>query len=93
MAGLVARSTIFAQPGKGGHGSLSLRSRVTLNEVKDPMLGFALHKLNRLTHDRGRGPLASPGMTQAAANGNLNAPCLWIGLKFLPKRGKADAVA
>src|ERR1700730_161008 len=37
--------------------------------------------------------LASRGMTQVAANGNLNAPCLWIGSKFLPKLETAGAVA
>jgi hypothetical protein len=63
VAGLVARSTILAQTGKGGHGCLSLRSRVTLNEVKDLMPGFALHKLNRLTHDRGRGRSLRPDDT------------------------------
>jgi hypothetical protein len=67
------------------------------------MPGFGLHKLNRVTHDRGRGPSrlresygvvgAQLGMTQVAANGNLNAPCLWIGSKCLPKLGMADVVA
>ena len=36
-------------------GYLSFRSRIILNEVKDLTLGLGLHKLNRLTHDRGRG--------------------------------------
>lgn len=82
---------------------LSFRSRVILNEVKDLMSGFGLHKLNRVTHDRGRGPSrlrgsygvagAPLGMTGIAANGNLNAPCLWIGSKFLAKLGMVDAVA
>jgi hypothetical protein len=84
-------------------GYLSFRSRVIPNEVKDLMPGFGLHKLNRMTHGRGRGPSrlresygvagAPLGMTGVAANGNLNARCLWIGLKCLPRLGMADAVA
>src|SRR2546423_4575739 len=37
--------------------------------------------------------ISQVGVTRPAANGNLNAPCLLIGSKFLPKLGRADAVA
>src|SRR2546423_12579552 len=37
--------------------------------------------------------ISQVGVTPPAANGNLNAPCLLIGSKFLPKLGRADAVA
>ena len=81
----------------------SFRPQVILNEVKDLMPGRRLHKLNRVTHDRGRGPSrlrksygaagASLGMTRVGASGNLNAPCLWIGSEFLPRLGRVGAVA
>src|SRR5256885_15654122 len=33
--------------------------------------------------------ISQVGVTRPAANGNLNAPCLLIGSKFLPKLGTA----
>jgi len=60
MAVLVAGSTFFC-PKARGRGDLSFRSRVVLNEVKDLMLGSRLHKLNRVTHDHGRGPSLCAG--------------------------------
>ena len=53
---LVLAAQFFAQTGKGGHGYLSFRSRVVLNEVEDLTRGFGLFKLNRMTHDRGQVP-------------------------------------
>ena len=51
----------FAQTGKGRHGYLSFRSLVILNEVKDHVIGFGLHQLNRVIHNRGRGPSLRSG--------------------------------
>jgi hypothetical protein len=70
---------------------MSFQLRGHLNEVKDLTLDVGLLRLNRVPYDRGRGSLASLGMTQVDADGNLSAQCSSIESKFLSELERADA--